>query len=161
MLVEEDVDLAELDDHGSGEKEAEDGALGMFEDDQNHESASSDSSEEGEPLGDLTPMQRFERMKIPDDKKFKIDTLGGDASLLHLIGQIDRGIKRKLKEKGGARANLYRTWHRVLMPLKYFILLVYILLVLFERPAWCNTMIYGKEPAKSKADAPEEWKEYE
>ena len=37
---------------------------------------------------------------VKDDKQlFKFETLGGDASLLHLAQQIDRGIQRKLKEK--------------------------------------------------------------
>ena len=35
--------------------------------------------------------------------KFKFETLGGDASLLHLASLIDRGIKRKLVDEFGAR----------------------------------------------------------
>jgi hypothetical protein len=31
-------------------------------------------------------------------KNFEFNTNGGDASMLHLISQIDRGIKDKMKE---------------------------------------------------------------
>lgn len=59
---------------------------------------------------------------------FKIETLGGDASLLHLASQIDRGIQRKLRDKESDTAKKYREWHRRLMPLKYLTIFGYVTL---------------------------------
>ena len=60
--------------------------------------------------------------------KFKIETLGGDASLLHLASQIDRGIQRKMRDKESDQAKKYREWHKRLMPIKYLTFFGYVAL---------------------------------
>ena len=74
--------------------------------------------------------------------QFKINTLSGDASLLQLASQIDRGIRRKLKEKESPRAKKFRKIHGHLLPLKYIILFSYVGLTQFERPDWCRDNVY-------------------
>lgn len=72
---------------------------------------------------------------------FKFETLGGDASLLHLVSQIDRGIKRLKKEKETENAKWWRMINHKLRILKNLFLLSYICLTVFERPHWCNQIV--------------------
>ena len=43
-----------------------------------------------------------------EQNMFKLETMGGDASLLNLAAKIDRGIRAKLREKESPRAQFYR-----------------------------------------------------
>jgi len=54
--------------------------------------------------------------------------MGGDASLLHLASLIDAGIRMKEAEKETPSARKYRKIHKVLKPLRYAMLVVYVLL---------------------------------
>jgi hypothetical protein len=74
-----------------------------------------------------------------NDQKFKFETLGGDASLLHLASQIDRGIKKKMKEKESPEARNWRKCHSRLFPLRSLALFTYIFQTQFEQPSWCIT----------------------
>ena len=88
---------------------------------------------------------------------FKIETLGGDASLLHLASQIDRGIKRKMREKESAKAKNFRIWHKRLNPLKFMTLFIYVTLTQWERPDWCLDIILEKNQDPSKYQNFNEW----
>ena len=68
---------------------------------------------------------------------FKLETMGGDASLLHLASRIDKGIRHKLKENESPRARKYRQIDERSRPLRYLMLFAYVLLTQFEKPAWC------------------------
>ena len=72
---------------------------------------------------------------------FKFETMGGDASLLHLASQIDRGIKKRLQEKETEESKKWRAFYKILRPLKGFILFSYVLMTMFERPSWCLKLI--------------------
>ena len=74
-------------------------------------------------------------------EKFKFETQGGDASLLNLASQIDRGIKTKIKDKNSEAAKKFRKWHLVLRPLKNIALVTYIMITCVETPSWCSERI--------------------
>ena len=61
-----------------------------------------------------------------DKQKFKFETLGGDASLLHLAQQIDRGIKRKRNQIEDEDAKWWRKIHNTFFPLRSLSLIIYI-----------------------------------
>lgn len=65
------------------------------------------------------------------------DMVCGDAALMHLLAQIDNGIRQRRNQKLTKRALMFRQWYRIFEPFKYFILIWYIMLTQFERPAWC------------------------
>ena len=73
---------------------------------------------------------------------FKLETMGGDASLLNLAANIDRGIRTKLREKESPRAQFYRKLSKMTKPLRYFMLIAYVLLTQFEKPSWCLDIKY-------------------
>ena len=70
-------------------------------------------------------------------KELQFDTLGGDASLLHLIQLIDLGIRKRNQFKEGKRAVRFKLIFKFLEPLKYVAVLIYVLITQFERPSWC------------------------
>ena len=78
-------------------------------------------------------------------KDFDLDTMGGDASLLHLISLIDAGISRRIRQKPGDRAAMYRQMYRICEPLKFVLIIIYILMSQFEKPAFCLDIIKQKE----------------
>jgi len=51
--------------------------------------------------------------------------MGGDASLLHLASQLDRGIQRKLRKRESEKAKKFRSVHNKFLPLKYTLLVTY------------------------------------
>lgn len=71
-------------------------------------------------------------------ENFRLDTLAGDASLLHLASEIDRGIKKLEKLKLSANARKWKKRNQIWKHLKHVFLFVYIALTAFERPSWCN-----------------------
>ena len=71
--------------------------------------------------------------------------MGGDASILHLISQMDSGISRQIRLKTGERADFFRKIFSCLRPLKYLLLFVYIMMTQFEYPAFCLDIINQKE----------------
>jgi len=78
-------------------------------------------------------------------RRFNMETMGGDASLLHLAQQIDAGIRKKMRSIESPRAKRYRQCHNTFYPLKFLMLLGYILLTQFERPKWCLELMKSKE----------------
>jgi hypothetical protein len=77
-----------------------------------------------------------------------------------LASQIDRGIKRKLKEKESPRAKQFRKIHSTLKPFKYLVLFCYVfLLTQFERPDWCNDIVWKKY--NGTVDEKETYKEWD
>lgn len=71
------------------------------------------------------------------DEQFKLETMGGDTTLTHLMMQIDRAIRKKELSKEDDNAQFYRYWHGRLLPFKYLTLLVYAFLTQVEQPNWC------------------------
>ena len=78
---------------------------------------------------------------ILNKDEFEMETLGGDASLLHLAQQIDAGIRKKMRSIESDRAKKLRLWHHRLLPFKFICLFGYILLSQFEKPRWCLKII--------------------
>ena len=71
------------------------------------------------------------------NSSLKLDTMGGDASLLHLISIIDAGIKRRMQYKTGPRANYFRKVYYWVSPIWALALLIYILVQCLEYPSFC------------------------
>lgn len=71
----------------------------------------------------------------------KLETMGGDASLLHLASRIDKGIRYKIRELESDRAKKYRKIDKMTRPLRYFMLIAYVLLTQFEIPYWCLKIV--------------------
>ena len=65
-------------------------------------------------------------------KNFEFDTNGGDASMLHLISQIDRGIKNKRRELDTEEAKNWRYIWKYSANLRRVALWVYLLITVFE-----------------------------
>ena len=63
--------------------------------------------------------------------------MGGDASLLNLASKIDKGIRMNMREKESPTAQKYRKISKKTRPLRYLMLIAYVLLTQFEKPAWC------------------------
>lgn len=78
-------------------------------------------------------------------KEFSLDTMGGDASLLHLISLIDRGISNRNRFKGGESAKMYHKIYKWCEPFKFILIGLYILLTQFEQPAFCLQKIHDNE----------------
>ena len=79
-----------------------------------------------------------------NEKDFNLDTMGGDASLLHLISLIDAGISRRIRQKQGARADFFHKIYKYCEPVKFIIVGVYIMMTQFEQPAFCLDIIKKK-----------------
>lgn len=65
------------------------------------------------------------------------ETLGGDASLLHLYEEIDRGIKHLSSQIEDKNAQWWKKIYTFLLPLNSLSVICYIIHTLFERPHWC------------------------
>lgn len=57
--------------------------------------------------------------------------------MLHLIGLLDNGIRKRILFKGGEEAERWRFIHSVLKPVMILAVIFYILSGQFEKPAWC------------------------
>lgn len=63
--------------------------------------------------------------------------IGGDAALMHLLNQIDNGIRYRKNKMMTGRALMFKFWYNFFEPLRYLTLFWYMLHTQFERPAWC------------------------
>ena len=72
-----------------------------------------------------------------ETQKLNIDTMGGDAALLHLISLVDNGIKYRVQFKSGARAKKFRRIYVYCKPFKFFMIFIYAMMTQLEQPAFC------------------------
>jgi len=66
-----------------------------------------------------------------------MEALSGDAALMHLLGQIDQGIRVRKARITSGKGRLFRLWYRYLKPLRWIMLIWYALQSFYEKPAWC------------------------
>ena len=74
--------------------------------------------------------------------------------MLHLVSQIDRGIKNKNREKKGPEAEYYRKIWKKYNVLRMITVWTYLLITLFEQPPWCITLEHNDYFIKYKDSAP-------
>ena len=80
--------------------------------------------------------------EVPE-KQIDWDELKQDVSLKNLVAALDRGVKKRLHryrpEDIGRQEDVrqFKQWYNRVKILKVLALGLYILLPIFERPAWC------------------------